>query len=79
MMDATSKMMKQKVRWMVYRIAKLNIYICDSDIGHTLSLSLSLSCDKELGPTRWVKSPALRHRIFKFSKSKKIGSTVKNE
>jgi hypothetical protein len=34
---------------------------------------------EERGRTRRVKSPAPRHRIFKFSKSKEIGSSVKYE
>jgi hypothetical protein len=32
---------------------------------------------KEGGRTRWLKSPALRHRTFKFSKSKQNCSIVK--
>jgi hypothetical protein len=34
---------------------------------------------KERGRTRQVKSPALIHRIFKFSNAPKIDSVVKNE
>jgi hypothetical protein len=43
-----------------------------------LGIPLPMKDNKEWGRIRRAKSLALRHRIFKFSKSNKICSVVKN-
>jgi hypothetical protein len=45
----------------------------------TLFYSISDIFAERMRTYKAVKSPALRHRIFKFSKSKNIGSFVNNE
>jgi hypothetical protein len=78
---------KEKTQWGGMHIVRedLIIFIRPSFDGTYYVMALSVRAItpdplcKEWGHIRRVKSPALRHRIFKFSKSEEIGSIVKNE